>query len=55
MTKNKYLTNQQFLEDLGKRLPNFTEEEFTSFLKLFHEHQGRFMKLLQTQSPRIHN
>ena len=55
MTKHKYLTNQQFLQELATRLPDFTEEEFTTFLKLFHEHQGRFMKLLQNQNPQIHN
>ena len=55
MNKNKCLTNQQFLEELAKRLPNFTDDEFMILFKLLHEHQQEFWRIAQVTNPEIHN
>ncbi len=34
MTKNKYLTNQQLLQELEKKLPTFTHNEMIRLLEL---------------------
>ena len=55
MTNNKYLTNQQFLKDLEKRLPDFTDDEFMAFGLLLGKYQQRFMEVIQVKSPQIHS
>ena len=55
MTRNKSLTNLEFLKELEKRLPDFTEEDFLALMKLFLPYQQKFMKLLQATSPQVHD
>lgn len=39
MTSNKSLTNQQFLTELEKRLPDFTPDEFATLIRLLAKYQ----------------
>ena len=55
MPRNKHFTNQQFLKELEKRLPDFTEDEFSTLMKLTIPYQEKVMKILQAADPQIHN
>ena len=57
MTKNKYLTNQQFLSDLEKRLSDFTEDEIRSLLELTLMNTPNHYqeKLLQLDPQQVNN
>ena len=53
MVSNKSLTNPEFLKELEKRLPDFTEEDFLALMKLFLPYQEKIMKILQATSPQV--
>ena len=47
-------SNQQFLNELEQRLPNFTQDEFTILANLIIKHQERIQKVIQTLNPETH-
>ena len=55
MTKHKYFTNQELLKELEKRLPEFTEEEFSTPLKTIAPYHQKVMKFIQVVSPRAYH
>jgi len=55
MTKNKYLTNHQLLQELKERLPNFTQDELHTLLAIMQPYQERVLKIIQNESPEVYN
>jgi len=55
MTKHKYLTNQQLLDELKERLPNFTQEELVTLLYYLQKHQEKVMKIIKLGNPKIYD
>jgi hypothetical protein len=57
MTSNKLssITNQQFLKELEKRLPDFTQDEFVTLIRLLNKYQEEVMKIIQLANPKIYN
>ena len=55
MTKKKYLTNQQFLKELEQRLPEFTQEDFATLMKITVPYQEKVMKLIRDANPQVYS
>jgi hypothetical protein len=50
----KYLTNQQLLKELEKRLPDFTQSEISVLIKLIETKKEEVLKIIQLSDPRIY-
>ena len=48
------LTNQQFLKDLEKRLPEFTQDELWTLMGIIQPCQGKIMKVIQELNPQVY-
>jgi len=55
MKKNKYLTNQELLQELKARLPNFTQDEIYTLLAIIQPQQENILKIVQEINPKIHH
>ena len=50
----KKITNQEFLTELEQRLPNFTQDDFATLLKVVGPYQEQVMKVIQATNLQIY-